>query len=88
MRTLQIGPKGCFLSYIGGEVSSESQSLFGQADVPLGETLTVVGGIRFTKNGRDGTYRNVGVFFNRKVDNCNWQFGSPPTYGDRLGFDC
>lgn len=53
---------GTFLSYFGRNVSSESKSAFGQVEVPLGDTLTAVGGIRYTDNSRDATYINASPF--------------------------
>ena len=62
------GPNGSFLSYFGRKISSDSKSVFGQVEVPLGDTLTAVGGLRYTDNGRVATYRNAGPFFNRLAD--------------------
>ncbi|MDT0506749.1 TonB-dependent receptor [Novosphingobium sp. MMS21-SN21R] len=55
---LPIGPNGTYLSYFGRDVVSDSKSVFGQVEVPLGETLTAVGGLRYTKNKRDAVYVN------------------------------
>ncbi|MEO6093803.1 MAG: TonB-dependent receptor [Novosphingobium sp.] len=49
-------PGGSFLTYFGRFISSDSKSVFGQVEVPLGSTLTAVGGLRYTKNSRDATY--------------------------------
>jgi iron complex outermembrane receptor protein len=49
-------------------VQSESMSAFGQVEVPLGETLTAVGGLRYTDNQRDAVYLNGGFGFNRNAD--------------------
>ena len=51
-------PNGTFLSYFGRKISSDSKSLFGQVEVPLGDKLTAVGGLRYTDNKRDATYVN------------------------------
>ncbi|WP_088311021.1 TonB-dependent receptor [Novosphingobium sp. B 225] len=59
---LPIGPNGTFLSYFGRDVTSESRSLFGQVEVPLGETLTAVGGLRYTDSDRKAIYRNASPF--------------------------
>lgn len=59
---LPIGPNGTFLSYFGRDVSSDSRSLFGQVEVPLGETLTAVGGLRYTDSDREAIYRNASPF--------------------------
>ena len=56
------GPNGTFLSYFGRDVTSVSKSLFGQIEVPLGETLTAVGGLRYTDSDRKAIYRNAGPF--------------------------
>ncbi len=59
---LPIGPNGTFLSYFGRYVESESWSAFGQVEVPLGETLTAVGGLRYTDNQRSALYLNATPF--------------------------
>ncbi len=51
-------PAGTYLSYFGRNISSESKSLFGQIEVPLGERLTAVGGLRYTDNKRNAVYYN------------------------------
>ncbi|KUR70824.1 TonB-dependent receptor [Novosphingobium fuchskuhlense] len=53
---------GTFLSYFVRKVNSDSKSVFGQVDVPLGETLTAVGGLRYTDNKRSATYINASPF--------------------------
>ncbi|MFM5954093.1 MAG: TonB-dependent receptor [Novosphingobium sp.] len=53
---------GTFLSYFGRYVTSESKSAFGQVEVPLGDKLTAVGGIRYTDNSRDALYLNGSPF--------------------------
>ncbi len=65
---LPIGANGTFLSYFGRNISSDSKSVFGQVEVPLGDKLTAVGGLRYTDNGRDAIYRNAGPFFNPAAD--------------------
>jgi iron complex outermembrane recepter protein len=60
---LPIGPNGTYLSYFGRDVVSESKSLFGQFEVPFGQTnLTGVAGLRYTDNKRDAVYRNAAPF--------------------------
>lgn len=59
---LPIGPNGTFLSYFFRDVTSDSKSVFGQVEVPLGDKLKVVGGIRYTDNSRDAVYRNASPF--------------------------
>lgn len=63
---LPIGPNGSYLSYFRRDLKSDSWSAFGQVEVPLGETLTAVGGLRYTKNTRDAVYNNdgLGTLFN------------------------
>ena len=53
---------GTFLSYFVRKVDSDSKSVFGQIEVPLGETLTAVGGLRYTDNKRSATYVNASPF--------------------------
>jgi iron complex outermembrane receptor protein len=59
---LPIGPNGTFLSYFRRDISSDSKSAFGQVEVPIMETLTAVGGLRYTKNKRDAIYTNAAPF--------------------------
>ncbi|MEL1251093.1 TonB-dependent receptor domain-containing protein [Aurantiacibacter gilvus] len=59
---LPIGNNGTFLSYFGRDVESESTSVFGQIEVPLGDVLTAVGGIRYTDNERSAVYLNGSPF--------------------------
>lgn len=58
-----FGPNIVTLSYFDRDVKSISKSLFGQFEVPLGETLTAVGGLRYTDNKRSALYRNASPFF-------------------------
>ena len=59
---LPIGPNGSCLSYFGRDVTTDSRSVFGQIEVPLGEKLTAVGGLRYTDSDRKAIYKNAGVF--------------------------
>ena len=59
---------GSFLSYFGRDVGSESLSGFGQVEVPVTDTLTAVGGIRYTDNKREALFLNAGFGFNRNAD--------------------
>lgn len=59
---LPIGANGTFLSYFGRDVTSDSRSLFGQIEIPLGDTLTAVGGLRYTDSDREAIYRNASPF--------------------------
>jgi iron complex outermembrane receptor protein len=63
---LPIGPLGSYLSYFRRDLKSESKSVFGQLEFPLSDTLTAVGGLRYTDNSRDGVYNNdgLGTLFN------------------------
>ncbi len=61
-------PAGTYLSYFGRKISSDSKSLFGQVEVPLGDTLTAVGGLRYTDNKRDALYTNGTPFVKYKAD--------------------
>lgn len=51
-----------FLGYFGRDVESESKSVFGQVEVPLGDTLTLVGGLRYTDNKRSALFTNTSPF--------------------------
>jgi iron complex outermembrane receptor protein len=53
---------GTFLSYFGRYVNSESKSVFGQVEVPFGEQITAIGGLRYTDNSRDAIYINANPF--------------------------
>ena len=75
---LPIGPNGSFLSYFGRDIVSDSKSVFGQAEVPIIDTLTAVGGLRYTKNKRDAVYLNATPFFNPNADIFG---GTPPAGG-------
>lgn len=57
-----FGKPGTFLSYFGRYVKSDSKSVFGQVEVPLGDKLTAIGGLRYTDNKRNATYLNVDPF--------------------------
>ncbi|HEY6868510.1 MAG TPA: TonB-dependent receptor [Novosphingobium sp.] len=57
-----FGNNGSYLSYFGRRLSSESKSVFGQFEVPLGDKLTAVGGLRYTSDSRKGNYANGGAF--------------------------
>ncbi len=57
-----IGPNGTYLSYNGRNATSDSKSVFGQVEIPLGSTLTAVGGLRYTENSRKALYRTGSPF--------------------------
>ena len=57
-----FGPNAVTLSYFGRDITSDSKSLFAQVEVPLGEKLTAVGGLRYTDNHRKALYQNATPF--------------------------
>jgi iron complex outermembrane recepter protein len=61
-----------FLSYFGRFVDSNSKSLFGQVEVPLNDTLTLVAGARTTSNERDAVYRNSNPLFGQGLAQKNF----------------
>lgn len=58
---LPIGPNGSYLSYFLRYVESSSQSVFGQAEFPLGDQFTVIAGARYTDGSRSAVYNNDGI---------------------------
>ncbi|MCS6948757.1 MAG: TonB-dependent receptor, partial [Steroidobacteraceae bacterium] len=56
------GPNGTYISYFGRDLVSDSMSLFGQVDFAINDTLTAVGGLRYTENDREALYRNASPF--------------------------
>ena len=72
-------PGGSFLSYFGRNIKSDSKSLFGQIEVPLGSTLTAVGGLRYTDNKRSALYRNGSPFGAGPPDAFRVAPGTPTT---------
>ncbi|NWK98688.1 TonB-dependent receptor [Sphingobium lactosutens] len=59
-----VGANGSYINYFRRPTTSESWSVFGQVEVPLAETLTAVGGARYTKDKRRAVYNNYGFRFN------------------------
>ena len=59
-----IGPNGSYITYFKHPTDSESWSGFGQAEVPLVDRLTAVGGVRYTKDTRTALFSNYGFVFN------------------------
>ena len=59
-----IGPNGSFINFFTRDSQIKSYAAFGQVDVPLTETLTAVGGIRYTHDDRTGVFGNYGFVFN------------------------
>lgn len=59
-----VGRVGSYINYFRRFVTSESWSVFGQVEVPLGDVLTAVGGLRYTKDKRRALYNNYGFQFN------------------------
>jgi iron complex outermembrane recepter protein len=53
---------GLFINYNLRDSDSDSKSAFGQVEVPLGEQLTAVGGVRYTSNDNEGFWRDRGSF--------------------------
>lgn len=79
---LPIGPNGTFLTYFDRAVETESKSVFGQVEVPLTETITAIGGLRYTDNSRTGLYLTASPFgagppdpglFNAGIDRKNME---------------
>ncbi len=80
---IPTGPNGTFLSYFGRDVSSNSKSLFGQIEVPLTQTLTAVGGLRYTENERNAVYLNASPFGAGPPDPALFETGpSRKNFGD------
>ncbi len=84
---IPVGANGTCVSYFGRDITSDSRSAFGQVEVPLGDTLTLVGGLRYTDNDRRAIYRNASPFgagppdcillgANANSTNCLFQTGS------------
>jgi iron complex outermembrane receptor protein len=59
-----IGPNGSYINYFRRPTTSQSWSAFGQVEVPVTETLTAVGGLRYTKDKRRAVFNNYGFQFN------------------------
>jgi iron complex outermembrane receptor protein len=53
---------GLFINYNLRDSDSESRSAFGQIEVPLGEQLTAVAGLRYTSNDNEGFWRDRAAF--------------------------
>lgn len=59
-----VGSRGSYINYFRRPTTSKSWSAFGQVEVPLADTLTAVGGLRYTKDKRNAVYNNYGFQFN------------------------
>lgn len=59
-----IGPNGSYINYFQHPTTAKSWSVFGQAEVPFGDTLTGIVGGRYTKDKRSANWRNFGFQFN------------------------
>lgn len=59
-----LGPNGGFLTYFTRDVTSDSKSVFGQVDLPIGDKLTAVAGIRYTDNKRSAIFGNYPFLVN------------------------
>jgi iron complex outermembrane receptor protein len=54
------GPTGFWPNtFYRPDFESDSKSVFGQVDIPVGDTLTTVLGVRYTKDDKSGTYYNL-----------------------------
>lgn len=60
MPAFLLGANGGYINYFDRQVKTGSWALFGQADVPLSEQLTVVAGARYTWDKREGVFNNFG----------------------------
>jgi iron complex outermembrane receptor protein len=59
-----VGPNGSFINYFERPTQSSSWSAFGQAEVPIIDQVTIVGGLRYTKDKRTAQWRDWGFLFN------------------------
>ena len=59
-----IGPNGSFINTFTRDTEAESLAAFAQVDVPLTDTLTAVGGLRYTDDKRRAVFGNYGFRFN------------------------
>lgn len=57
-----FGPNAVSLSYFIRDITSDSKSVFSQVEVPLGDKLILVGGLRYTDNHREAFYGNATPF--------------------------
>jgi iron complex outermembrane receptor protein len=77
--------QGFFLEYTYRGLISDSWSVFGQAEYPLTDTVTLVGGLRYTDNSREADWRDKRGFFagpdQRVLDDTN-SFRSQFVQGD------
>ncbi len=54
---------GLYINYNLRNSDNTSKSAFGQIELPLTDTLTAVGGVRYTENQNEGYWRDkVGLF--------------------------
>lgn len=60
----RIGPNGSFINYFTRASDTKSWAVFGQVDAPITDTLTAVGGVRYTNDKRNGVFGNYGFRFN------------------------
>jgi len=59
-----IGPNGSFLNTFSRDTDSDSYAGFGQVEYAFSDQLTVIGGLRYTIDRREGRYGNYGFRFN------------------------
>ncbi|BBF72050.1 TonB-dependent receptor [Sphingomonas bisphenolicum] len=84
-----IGANGSYINYFRRPTTSESWSAFGQVEVPLTETLTAVGGLRYTKDKRHAVFNNYGFRFNSGLVEITAPAASPLNLrykGDRFNY--
>ncbi|WP_300117373.1 TonB-dependent receptor [Sphingobium sp.] len=84
-----VGGIGSYINYFRRFVTSESWSVFGQVEVPLGDVLTAVGGLRYTKDKRRALYNNYGFQFNSGIGEITRPAANPLNLrysGDRFNY--
>ena len=59
-----IGPNGSFLNSFDRDTDAKSYAAFAQVEFAISDALTAVGGLRYTKDEREGVYGNYGFRFN------------------------
>lgn len=60
-----IGANGTYINFFKRpDPHTQSYAAFGQTDIRLTDTLSAVGGVRYTKNDRSATFQNYSFLFN------------------------
>ncbi|NCP18990.1 MAG: TonB-dependent receptor [Erythrobacter sp.] len=59
-----IGPNGSFINTFSRDTDSKSYAGFGQLEYAITDELTLVGGLRYTIDRREGVFGNYGFRFN------------------------